>query len=64
VLLMLFAAEFASGFGVMVLDIAIGAIFAAIIPDTMRSSRERSRRSATSATCRMVTRAVVHCRIC
>jgi MFS family permease len=37
VLLMLFAAEFASGFGVMVLDISIGAIFAMVIPDTMRS---------------------------
>jgi hypothetical protein len=36
-LLMLFGAEFASGFGVMVLDIAIGVIFAAIVPDTMRS---------------------------
>ncbi len=37
VLLMLFAAEFVSGFGVMVLDISIGAIFAVVIPDTMRS---------------------------
>jgi MFS family permease len=37
VLIMLFAAEFASGFGVMVLDISIGAIFAVVIPDTMRS---------------------------
>jgi MFS family permease len=37
VLAMLFAAEFASGFGVMVLDISIGAIFAVVIPDTMRS---------------------------
>jgi len=37
VLVMLFAAEFASGFGVMVLDITIGAIFAVVIPDTMRS---------------------------
>jgi MFS family permease len=37
VLLMLFAAEFTSGFGVMVLDISIGAIFAMVIPDTMRS---------------------------
>jgi MFS family permease len=36
-LAMLFAAEFASGFGVMVLDISIGAIFAVVIPDTMRS---------------------------
>jgi MFS family permease len=33
----LFAAEFVSGFGVMVLDISIGAIFAAVIPDTLRS---------------------------
>lgn len=37
VLAMLFAAEFASGFGVMMLDISIGAIFAAVIPDTLRS---------------------------
>jgi MFS family permease len=37
VLLMLFAGEFASGFGVMVLDISIGAIFAMVIPDTLRS---------------------------
>jgi MFS family permease len=37
VLAMLFAAEFASGFGVMVLDISIGSIFAAVIPDTVRS---------------------------
>ena len=37
VLVMLFAAEFASGFGVMVLDISIGSIFAVVIPDTMRS---------------------------
>jgi MFS family permease len=34
---MLFAAEFISGFGVMVLDISIGAIFAAVIPDQIRS---------------------------
>ena len=34
---MLFAAEFLSGFGVMVLDISIGSIFAVVIPDTMRS---------------------------
>ena len=34
---MLFAAESGSGFGVMVLDISIGAIFAAVIPDTLRS---------------------------
>jgi MFS family permease len=37
VLAMLFAAEFMSGFGVMMLDISIGAIFAAVIPDTLRS---------------------------
>jgi predicted MFS family arabinose efflux permease len=37
VLAMLFTAEFASGFGVMLLDISIGAIFAAVIPDTLRS---------------------------
>ena len=37
VLAVLFAAEFASGFGVMLLDITIGAIFAAVIPDTLRS---------------------------
>jgi hypothetical protein len=37
VLAMLFAAEFGSGFGVMVLDISIGASFAAVIPDTLRS---------------------------
>jgi MFS family permease len=37
VLAMLFAAEFVSGFGLMMLDITIGVIFAAIIPDTLRS---------------------------
>jgi MFS family permease len=37
VLAMLFAAEFGSGFGVMMLDISIGAIFAAVIPDRLRS---------------------------
>jgi len=37
VLAMLFAAEFVSGFGVMVLDISIGSIFAAVIPDRLRS---------------------------
>jgi predicted MFS family arabinose efflux permease len=36
-LLMLFAACFCSGFGVMVLDISIAAIFGVVIPDTMRS---------------------------
>jgi MFS family permease len=34
---MLFTAEFAAGFGVMILDISIGAIFAAVIPDQIRS---------------------------
>ena len=37
ILLMLAASEFVIGFGVMVLDISIGAIFAAVIPDEMRS---------------------------
>jgi len=37
VLAMLFAAQFACGFGVMVLDISIGTIFAALIPDAVRS---------------------------
>ena len=37
VLVMLFAAEFASGFGMMVLDISIAAIFAVVIPATVRS---------------------------
>ncbi len=37
VLVMLGAAEFGSGFGVMVLDITIGAIFAVVIPDPLRS---------------------------
>jgi predicted MFS family arabinose efflux permease len=37
VLAMLFAAEFGAGLGVMLLDIAIGAIFAAEIPATLRS---------------------------
>ena len=37
VLAMLFGAEFLSGFGVMVLDISIGSIFAAVIPDHLRS---------------------------
>lgn len=37
VLGMLFAAEFLSGFGVMVLDISIGAMFAVAIPDRVRS---------------------------
>ncbi len=37
VLTVLFVAEFLVGFGLMVLDISIGAIFAAVIPDTMRS---------------------------
>jgi MFS family permease len=33
----LFVAEFLSGFGVMVLDISIGTIFAIVIPDELRS---------------------------
>ena len=37
VLLLLFGAEFLSGFGVMMLDISIGAIFAVVIPDAVRS---------------------------
>jgi MFS family permease len=37
ILVTLFVAEFISGFGVMVLDISIGAIFAAVIPDRLRS---------------------------
>jgi MFS family permease len=37
ILVMLFAAEFVSGFGVMALDISIGSIFAAVIPDQLRS---------------------------
>ena len=34
---LLFLAEFGSGLGVMMLDISAGAIFAAIIPDRLRS---------------------------
>jgi MFS family permease len=37
ILAMLFAAEFGSGFGVMMLDISVGAIFAAVIPDPLRA---------------------------
>jgi MFS family permease len=37
VLAMLFLAEFGSGFGVMLLDISIGSIFAAVIPDELRA---------------------------
>jgi len=37
VLAILMAAEFIGGFGVMVLDITIGAIFSAVIPDDVRS---------------------------
>jgi MFS family permease len=37
ILALLMTAEFISGFGVMVLDISIGSIFAAVIPDEMRS---------------------------
>jgi MFS family permease len=34
---LLFLAEFGSGLGVMMLDISVGAIFAAVIPDRMRA---------------------------
>jgi hypothetical protein len=34
---MLFLAEFGAGFGVMVLDIAAGAILVAAVPDAMRA---------------------------
>jgi len=34
---MLFTAEFVSGFGVMILDISIGTIFAAVVPDPLRA---------------------------
>jgi predicted MFS family arabinose efflux permease len=37
ILAALFAAEFLSGLGVMVLDISIGSIFATVIPDRLRS---------------------------
>jgi MFS family permease len=37
VLLALLAAEFGAGLGVMMLDISIGAVFAAVIPDRFRS---------------------------
>jgi predicted MFS family arabinose efflux permease len=37
VLGLLFAAEFGSGFGVMMLDISIGSIFAVVIPAELRS---------------------------
>jgi MFS family permease len=37
VLAMLFAAQFGAGMGVMILDISIGAIFAAVIPNQIRS---------------------------
>jgi MFS family permease len=37
VLGMLFAAEFGCGFGLMLLDISIGVIFAAVIPDALRA---------------------------
>jgi MFS family permease len=37
VLAMLFAAQFGAGMGVMILDISIGAIFAALIPNQLRS---------------------------
>jgi hypothetical protein len=34
---MLLAAEFVAGFGVMILDISIGTIMAAVVPDPLRS---------------------------
>ncbi len=34
---MLFAAEFGSGFGVMILDVSIGTILAAVVPDPLRA---------------------------
>jgi MFS family permease len=37
VLAMLFVAEFGAGFGVMILDISSGSIFAALIPDQVRA---------------------------
>lgn len=37
VLGLLFAAEFVSGIGVMILDITIGSVFAAVIPDPLRA---------------------------
>ena len=37
ILTCLFLAEFGSGLGVMMLDISVGAIFAAVIPDRLRS---------------------------
>ena len=37
ILACLFLAEFGSGIGVMMLDITVGAIFAAVIPDRLRS---------------------------
>jgi predicted MFS family arabinose efflux permease len=37
VLACLFAAEFGSGLGVMILDISVGSIFAALIPDQLRA---------------------------
>jgi MFS family permease len=37
VLAMLFMAEFGSGIGVMILDISVGSIFAALVPDRLRS---------------------------
>ncbi len=37
ILTLLFLAEFGSGFGVMMLDISLGAIFQAIVPDELRA---------------------------
>jgi MFS family permease len=37
IMVMLFAAEFVSGFGLMAMDICLGSIFAAVIPDRLKS---------------------------
>lgn len=37
VLVMLFLAEFGSGLGVMILDISLGTVFAAVVPDPLRA---------------------------
>jgi hypothetical protein len=37
VVAMLFVSEFGVGFGILLLDISVGAIFAAVIPGTLRS---------------------------
>ena len=41
VIVTVFVAEFVSGFGVLMLDVSIGAIFAAVIPGTLRSCGPR-----------------------